>query len=40
MKQTKPLEDGLKESFDWYRQHPDAVSKKPYLDFIEQNLLC
>ncbi len=39
MKQTKSLEDGLKESFDWYKQHPDAVSKKPYLDFIEQNLL-
>ncbi len=32
----KPLEDGLKESFLWYKEHESEVQKKAYFDFIDQ----
>ena len=35
---TKPLEEGLKEAFDWYRENRDEVNKKPYMEFIDKNL--
>lgn len=35
MPQVKPLAEGLKESFEWYKNHQDQVSKKPYLDYID-----
>ena len=34
---TKPLYDGLKESFEWYVKNQDKVCKKPYLNHIEEN---
>lgn len=32
---TIPLEDGLKEAFDWYVSHTAMVRKKPYLQYID-----
>ena len=29
---------GLKESFDWYKNNTDKVNKKPYIDYIENEL--
>lgn len=37
MPETKSLEDGLKEAYDWYVGNPDKVNKKPFIDFIEMN---
>ena len=37
--QTKPLEEGLKEEFEWYKNNTDSVyNRKPYIEFIENNL--
>lgn len=38
MDETKPLEEGLKESFEWYLLNMDEVKKKPYLEFIQNYL--
>lgn len=35
---TKPLETGLKESFEWYKNHKSDVMRKNYIDFIDANL--
>ncbi|MBO6014964.1 MAG: NAD-dependent epimerase/dehydratase family protein [Lachnospiraceae bacterium] len=37
MPETKPLAEGLKEAFDWYKDHAELVNKKPYLDYIDSN---
>lgn len=29
------LETGLRESYDWYKDHRDEVRKKPFIDFID-----
>ncbi len=34
---TKPLREGLQESFDWYVNHPDDVVRKGYIDFIDSH---
>ena len=39
MTQTKPLEDGLSESYDWYLRHPDGCRKKPFMEYIDHFLL-
>jgi nucleoside-diphosphate-sugar epimerase len=39
MPDTKPLCDGLKESFEWYKGNSDQVSRKPFLDYIDCNLI-
>lgn len=39
MPDTKPLFDGLKEAFDWYKDNTDKVVRKNYLDYIDNNLL-
>lgn len=36
---TIPLSKGLKESFDWYILHQNMVSKKPLIQFIDDNLI-
>lgn len=33
--ETKPLEEGLKEAFDWYIKHPDLVNRKNYIEYID-----
>lgn len=36
MPDTKPLLEGLKESYQWYRRNSELVNKKPYLDYISK----
>ena len=38
MPDVKPLADGLREAFAWWRENPDAVVKKPLMEFIDQYL--
>ena len=38
MPETKPLEEGLKEAYQWYKDNGDKVIKKPYFEFIDNNL--
>ena len=38
MPQTKPLAQGLAESWHWFRRHPDSVLRRPYMEYIDQNL--
>lgn len=38
MQDTKPLLEGLRESFDWYRKHEDLVNKKPLMEYIDEEL--
>ncbi len=39
MPETVPLEKGLKEEFDWYKNNPDSVYyRKPYMEFIDNQL--
>ncbi len=35
MGSTKDLEEGLRESFWWYINHKEEISKKNYMDFID-----
>lgn len=39
LKQTKSLEDGLRESFEWYLEHQSEVIKKRYIQFIDENFI-
>lgn len=39
MGDTTSLFDGLKEEYEWYKNNKDSVyNRKPYLDFIDNNL--
>lgn len=38
MSETKPLYEGLQESYAWYRQHEDAVNKKPLFEYIDKEI--
>lgn len=38
MPETKPLSEGLKEAFKWYKNNMDKVNKKPFLEYIDNNL--
>ena len=38
MPDTKPLLEGLKESYAWYCEHEEVVRKKPYFDYIENTI--
>ena len=37
--ETIALEDGLKETAEWYLDHNAEVNKKPFFDFIDENLI-
>lgn len=39
MQETKPLYEGLRESFDWYKNNSDKVLKKPFIDYIDKNII-
>ena len=39
MPYTEPLEDGLREAFEWYKSNSAKVNKKPYFKFIDKNLI-
>lgn len=38
MPTTKSLYQGLKESYEWYRNHRNDVNRKDYISFIENEL--
>lgn len=38
MPQTKALEEGLREAFEWYVAHEDEVNKKPMMEYIDRHL--
>ncbi|MCM1298735.1 MAG: NAD-dependent epimerase/dehydratase family protein [Firmicutes bacterium] len=38
MNNVKPLEEGLREAFDWYKSNSDKVIKKAYFEYIDENL--
>lgn len=38
MPDTKPLLEGLRESYQWYMAHEADVPKRNYVNFIEENL--
>lgn len=37
MHDVKSLSDGLKESFEWYRNNVDKVNRKPYIEYIDSH---
>ena len=39
MPNTTPLLEGLQESFNWYKRNSEKVAKKPFLDYIDNNML-
>lgn len=39
LEKTKTLEEGLRESFDWYVKHPEDVARKDYIRFIDEHFL-
>lgn len=36
---VKPLETGLKQSYDWYKNNNELIVRKDYLQYIKDNLL-
>ncbi|MBD5531733.1 MAG: NAD-dependent epimerase/dehydratase family protein [Lachnospiraceae bacterium] len=38
MKDTRDLQDGLREAFVWYEQHADEVERRPYIAYMEEHL--
>ncbi len=36
--ETIALEDGLRDSVKWYLEHSTEVNKKPYFEYINENL--
>ena len=38
MPDVKPLAEGLKESYEWFRQNREAVMRRPYMAYIDENL--
>lgn len=34
---TKPLLDGLEESYRWYKENAAEVNRRPYIEYIEEN---
>lgn len=38
VKEDIDLIEGLKECFDWYKDNQDEVIKKPYIQYIDENL--
>ena len=39
MPDIKPLAEGLQESYAWFRENRDAVMRRPYMEYIDQNVL-
>lgn len=36
---VKPLDQGLRESWEWYRRNRDAVNRKPMMEYIDANII-
>lgn len=39
MPDVRPLEAGLAESYEWFREHRENVSRKPLMEYIDKNHL-
>ena len=39
MQNVKTLKEGLCGAFEWYKENPDKVNKKPFFTYIDQNLI-
>ena len=39
MDNVKPLSEGLEEVFNWYVDNKDKVNKRPYIEYIDRNML-
>lgn len=39
MSKEKDLYDGLKESFEWYKDNMDKVNKKSYFELVDNRLI-
>lgn len=39
MPDVKPMKEGLKEAFEWYRNNMEKVNKKPFIEYIDNNLV-
>jgi hypothetical protein len=40
MTDTIPLEKGLKEELEWYKNNLDSIyNRKPYMEYIDNNLV-
>ncbi len=39
MTDVKPLETGLKQSYDWYKNNSGLIIRKDYIQYIKENLL-
>lgn len=39
MPETKPMNEGLKEAFVWYKDNKDKVNKKPFFEYIDKYLV-
>lgn len=39
MPEVKTLSEGLREAFEWYRDNSDKVNKKPFVEYIEAQLM-
>lgn len=39
MQNTIPLFDGLRESYEWYKNNRELIRRKPLIDYINQNLM-
>lgn len=37
MPTVKPLREGIREAFEWYKENADKVMKKPYMKYIDEN---
>ena len=35
MPETKPLAEGLCESYEWFCGHRESVNRKPYFEYID-----
>ncbi len=36
---TKPLSEGLRESYAWFARHRDPITRRPYCPYIDENIL-
>lgn len=39
MPDVKPLEQGLREAYEWFSEHRDEIRRKPLFEYIENNLM-
>jgi hypothetical protein len=38
MPEVKPMEQGLKESYDWYKENRELVRVKPLIQYIDEKM--